>query len=154
MKRNINIRYGNIDDLSALVNFNLSMAKETESKKLDKGLLTSGVSSLLKNPELGFYVVAECDEKVTGSLMITNEWSDWRNAIFWWIQSVYVLPGYRRQGLYRKLYEFVKAEAESANNVCGFRLYVEKNNLDAQRAYESLGMTETYYKIYEEIKRK
>ena len=84
--------------------------------------------------------------------MVTTEWSDWRNGLFWWIQSVYVRSQYRRQGIYRQLYAFVKHRAAADGNVCGFRLYVEKNNLTAQKTYEALGMKQTNYKLYEELR--
>ena len=143
-------------DVRALVEFNLLMARETEAKDLAVEVLTAGVEYLLRNPRHGFYVVAEHDtiehqSEVTGSLMVTYEWSDWRNGVFWWIQSVYVKPEFRRQGIYKRLYEFVKALAANETGVRGFRLYVEKENHTAQQAYERLGMTETYYKMFEEL---
>ena len=128
------------------------MAKETESKELIAGVITAGVKALLAKPELGFYLMAEQHGTVAGSLMVTTEWSDWRNGSFWWIQSVYVLPANRKQGVYRRLYEFVKSEAEQNKRVCGFRLYVEKGNITAQKAYAALGMHETDYKFFEELK--
>jgi ribosomal protein S18 acetylase RimI-like enzyme len=117
------------------------------------------VENLLRDERYGFYVVAEyCasadSREVAGSLMVTYEWSDWRNGVFWWIQSVYVKPEFRRQGVYRRLYEFIKQRAAQESNVCGFRLYVEKENRIAQATYERLGMTETYYKMFEELCRK
>jgi ribosomal protein S18 acetylase RimI-like enzyme len=84
--------------------------------------------------------------------MVTTEWSDWRNGMFWWIQSVYVRPEYRRQGLYRELYARVKELAEQEPAVCGFRLYVENENVNAQKTYKALGMSETGYKLFEELK--
>ena len=152
MSREIMIRFAGAEDLEALVAFNRAMARETESKELAVEVVSAGVSALLEKPELGFYLVAERQGEVLGSLMVTTEWSDWRNGTFWWIQSVYVLPAARRQGIYRRLYEFVKAEAEKQTGVCGFRLYVERENIRAQETYRSLGMTETGYKVYEELK--
>ena len=81
--------------------------------------------------------------------MITMEWSDWRDGTFWWIQSVYVEPSCRRSGVFRRLYAFVKSRAESEPDVCGLRLYVEHENITAQKTYQSLGMQITPYKIYE-----
>ena len=101
---------------------------------------------------MGFYLVVEDQGDIAASLMVTTEWSDWRNGLFWWIQSVYVRPENRRQGLYRKLYKSVKALAESETNVCGFRLYVEYYNTNAQSTYRALGMEETVYKVFEELK--
>jgi ribosomal protein S18 acetylase RimI-like enzyme len=156
MNRNWNLRLADERDVRALVEFNLLMARETEAKDLAVDVLTAGVEHLLRNPRHGFYVVAEHDtaehrREVSGSLMVTCEWSDWRNGVFWWIQSVSVRPEFWRQGIYKRLYEFVKALAAHEKGVRGFRLYVEKENHTAQRAYERLGMTETYYKMFEEL---
>jgi ribosomal protein S18 acetylase RimI-like enzyme len=106
---------------------------------------------MIDNPQMGFYLVVELDNGIQASLMVTTEWSDWRNGMFWWIQSVYVRPQYRRQGLYRELYERVKELAEQEPAICGFRLYVERDNTAAQQTYRSLGMSETEYKLFEEL---
>ncbi|MBW4632688.1 MAG: GNAT family N-acetyltransferase [Iphinoe sp. HA4291-MV1] len=130
------------------------MARETEDKDLSLEIVTAGVETLLKNSDFGFYVVAENNDKVAASLMVTTEWSDWRNGRFWWIQSVYVHPKFRRQGIYRKLYEFVKEKARNEQNelrICGFRLYVDHQNTVAQKTYKALGMKDTGYMIYEEL---
>lgn len=155
MDQQISLRLADERDVEALVRFNQAMARETEAKELAVETLTAGVRNLLRNNQYGFYVVAETThvagrEGVVGSLMITYEWSDWRDAVFWWIQSVYIAPEFRRRGVYRKLYEFIKDRA-AEQNVCGFRLYVERENVAAQRTYERLGMTEAHYKMYEEI---
>ena len=126
------------------------MAQETEEKTLLPAVILAGVKALLANPAYGFYLVAEMDEKVVACLMITTEWSDWRNGVFWWIQSVFVIPDYRRQGIYRRMYERVKDLASQEPNVCGFRLYVERDNMRAQSTYRSLGMVETPYRMFEE----
>ncbi len=152
MPENIRIRPGKMGDADIITEFNLAMALETENKRLSEDILSKGVENLLANPELGFYIVAECKGEIVGSLMITKEWSDWRNGIFWWIQSVYVRSDYRRKGVYRSLYSYVKLLSEKEENVCGFRLYVEKDNQIAQKAYRALGMSEAHYKIYEELK--
>lgn len=152
MSAEIAVRLAVRRDANDLVQFNRAMARETESKNLVEEVITAGVSELLDNPNLGFYVVAEFEGEVIGSLMVTPEWSDWRNGTFWWIQSVYILPTHRRKGIYRQLYEFVKNHANENGDVCGFRLYVEKDNLPAQKTYESLCMKETNYKMYEELK--
>jgi ribosomal protein S18 acetylase RimI-like enzyme len=144
------IRKGRIEDAEILAKFNQFMALETENKKLDYDTVFRGVNNLIKNPQYGCYFIAE-KNKILGSLMITTEWSDWCNGLFWWIQSVYVHPEYRRQGVYRKLYRFVKERAKKESNVCGLRLYVEKDNLVAQKSYEALGMKETSYKIFEDL---
>jgi GNAT superfamily N-acetyltransferase len=101
-------------------------------------------------PGQAFYLVAERDGATVGSLMITTEWSDWRNADFWWIQSVYVRPGERRAGVYTALHRDVRRRARAAEDVCGLRLYVERDNAAAQAAYEELGMEAPPYRMYEE----
>lgn len=147
----MNIRIAVATDAGSLVEFNQAMALETEGKRLDAEKLTSGVSAIFSDQQKGFYVVAEDDVNIAGGLMVTSEWSDWRNGWFWWIQSVYILPEYRGQSIYSKLYDFVKAKAAEQGNVCGFRLYVEKENEHAQAVYQKLGMTETYYLMFEEM---
>ena len=148
--KKINIRVARQVDVSLLVKFYQLMAWETEQKKLDEVVLSKGVSALITDDTKGFYLVAEYNNEVVGSLMVTTEWSDWRNGVFWWIQSVYISPDYRRQGIYAQLYAQVKVLAEQQKNVCGFRLYVEKENFIAQKTYEKLGMEETHYLMYEE----
>ncbi len=149
---NINIRIGNESDIDYLVSNNLSLAKETENKELSKDVVTEGVMNLLNHEDLGFYLIAEAEGQKVGSLMITTEWSDWRNGLFWWIQSVYVEPTYRRQGIYRELYQYVKSLAADHDKVLGFRLYAAKANEIAIKTYETLGMKETYYNLFEESK--
>lgn len=147
----LKIRKAVLADTAVIAEFNQKMALETEHKELIPELILAGVNSLLNNPAYGFYLVAEFEGQVVGSLMITTEWSDWRNSVFWWIQSVYVRVEARRQGVYRKLYAAVKALAAEQGNVCGFRLYVEKDNHQAQHTYRELGMQITDYLIYEEM---
>ena len=139
------------EDIDALIGFNEAMAFETEGKKLFTGTLRKGVEAVFEDSQKGFYLVAEDNGRAIGGLMVTFEWSDWRNAWFWWIQSVYVDPEYRGQRIYSQLYDFVKNEASAAGNVCGFRLYVEKENAHAQRVYERLGMKQTYYLMFEAV---
>ena len=138
------------DDAPIIVEFNLAMARETEAKELAPEVLRAGVAHFIERPRYGFYLVAEEAGRVVGSLMVTYEWSDWRDGLFWWIQSVYVRPEFRRRGVYRRLYEFVKQLAAREPNVRGFRLYVERENLAAQSTYERLGMRESHYLMYEE----
>lgn len=145
------IRQALAQDAAELAEFNISMARETESIELIPEVIRAGVEAMIQHPERGFYLVVELDNGIQASLMVTTEWSDWRNGTFWWIQSVYVRPQYRRQGLYRELYERVKELAEQEPSVCGFRLYVERDNQVAQQTYASLGMCETEYKIFEEL---
>ena len=146
------IRRATLEDAQALADFNREMAKETENIELLPEVIAAGVKAMIERPQMGFYLVAEDQGELQASLMITTEWSDWRNGLLWWIQSVYVRPDYRRTGLYRLLYQQVKKLAETETGVCGFRLYVEHDNHVAQKTYEALGMQQTAYKIYEELK--
>jgi ribosomal protein S18 acetylase RimI-like enzyme len=148
---NVNIRIASLKDTSAIADFNRAMALETENKILNSEILLQGVTSVLKKPELGFYIVAELKGKVVGCLMITTEWSDWRNGIFWWIQSVYIHPEHRRCGIYSKMYEYIKTMVSENSQICGFRLYVDQKNEIAQKGYVSLGMKKTKYLLFEEI---
>jgi ribosomal protein S18 acetylase RimI-like enzyme len=150
MLKKVNVRVAKHSDITSLVKFNQLMAWETEQKKLNESVLVQGVSALVADENKGFYLVAELNDEVVGSLMVTTEWSDWRNGVFWWVQSVYITVDFRRQGIYAQLYAKVKALAEQQQNVCGFRLYVEKENIIAQKTYESLGMQPTHYFMYEE----
>jgi ribosomal protein S18 acetylase RimI-like enzyme len=146
------IRLARRADAQAIVEFNAAMALETEGKRLLPEVIGAGVRSLLRNPQAGFYVVAEERNQVIAALMITNEWSDWRNGTFWWIQSVYVRPEFRRQGVYKNLYRHIQNMAAKDKRVCGFRLYVERENRRAQKTYRALGMGKTHYLVYEELK--
>ena len=143
-------RAATLDDCEAIQAFNIAMALETEGKSLCPETISRGVRVLIEDPSKGFYLVAEREGAVVGSLLVTKEWSDWRNGAFWWLQSVYVMPVHRRQGIYRDMYRMVKQMARADGQVCGFRLYVEKENQAAQQTYERLGMQETHYKMYEE----
>lgn len=136
-------------DAALLADFNRTMARETEGRVLDAHTVAHGVAAVLADAGHGFYVVAEVGGKVAGALLVTYEWSDWRNARFWWIQSVYVVPDARRLGVYRALHDYVQAQAR-AQGVCGLRLYVEKDNHVAQGVYRSLGMRPGHYHIYEQ----
>lgn len=139
------------DDTETLVAFNQAMALETESRSLATKTLRPGVEAVLRDPQHGFYVVADTGNEIAGALLVTCEWSDWRNGRFWWVQSVYVRPEHRRRGIYRMLHEFVRERARSAGDVVGLRLYVERDNAVAQRTYAELGMNETAYRMYEEM---
>ena len=143
------IRRANKADVDALVDFNQRIAMETEGVALDAATLNGGVDRFLERDRYGFYTVAEKDGEIVGSLMITYEWSDWRNGVIWWIQSVYVRKDHRRQGIYTALYENARRLAAAAGDVCVFRLYVERENEIAQQTYRKMGMHETAYRIFE-----
>ena len=126
------------------------MARETESRELEVAVVRDGEGAVFADPGRGFYVVAEIGGAVVGALMVTFEWSDWRNGTFLWIQSVYVRPEFRGRGVYRRLYEHVRAHARDRGDVCGFRLYVETGNEPAQRVYAALGMSGAGYLVFEQ----
>jgi len=146
------IRLAARDDAQVLIEFNSAMALETEDKQLFPEVIGAGVRHLLTHAGSGFYVIAEAGGEVAGSLMITTEWSDWRNGDFWWIQSIYVRPEFRRQGVYRRLYRYVQQLAARRPSVCGFRLYVERDNRRAKAAYRAAGMQQTRYLVFEALK--
>lgn len=147
----MNIRTAKREDAETIISFQQNMAMETEGMKLDDNLIGAGVNAVFGEPTKGTYYVAEENGKVVASLMITYEWSDWRNSNIWWFQSVYVLPEARRSGIFRKMYNYVKAEAQK-QGIPGLRLYVEKDNLRAQQTYEAMGMDGEHYRLYEWFK--
>jgi ribosomal protein S18 acetylase RimI-like enzyme len=152
MLTDVIIRHADLDDADSIIEFNCALALETEGINLVFDVVSEGVKKLLQDQNLGFYLVAQKNEEIIGCLMITSEWSDWRNSVFWWIQSVYVRPDSRKQDVYRSLYQFVQNIANKNSDVAGFRLYVEKENFKAQNTYVSLGMAETQYLMFEELK--
>ncbi len=143
------IKLASTEDWSIIVEFNAAMAKETENIGLDRSILTKGVQSTLSDSQKGWYYLAFTADKIIGQTMITLEWSDWRNGFWWWIQSVYVLPEYRKQGVFRSLYEHITEEAQSQSNVAGIRLYVDRDNIPAQNTYVQLGMEASHYRFFE-----
>ena len=144
------IRPAQRGDIAAVAEWNVAMAWETEQKRLDLGLLERGVTAVFDEPRRGFYMIAEHDGRAVGCLLVTYEWSDWRNGDFWWIQSVYVTPQARRGGVFRALYKDVARRAKEAGAV-GLRLYVETENLRAQNTYRELGMEQCHYFMYEQM---
>jgi GNAT superfamily N-acetyltransferase len=143
------IRQARLSDSAIIADFNTLMAQETENRRLDRSRVRRGVTALLEDGTKGTYYLAEEKGVVAGQLSITCEWSDWRNGNFWWIQSVYVAPEFRRRGVFRALYQHVNKLAKSRRDVCGLRLYVDADNTRAQRAYDRLGMKESHYQIFE-----
>jgi GNAT superfamily N-acetyltransferase len=143
------VRVANHHDIPSIVRFNAAMASETERKQLDLNTLTRGVEAILSDSTKGIYYVAESEGRAVGQLLITYEWSDWRNANFWWIQSVYVEKEYRGRGIFRSLFHHVVALARNRPDVCGIRLYVERANTKAQKVYEQLGMQRSHYDMFE-----
>ncbi|ODS64377.1 MAG: GNAT family N-acetyltransferase [Arenimonas sp. SCN 70-307] len=143
------IRPAGVADVPRLRDWAVAMARETEDKALDPATVEAGIRAVLEEPRRGAYFVAEREGVPGGTLMLTYEWSDWRNGDWWWIQSVYVDPACRRQGCYAALYRHVSEAAKATPGVCGLRLYVEHHNAAAQRTYESLGMADAGYRMYE-----
>jgi len=144
----ITIRQADPDDAPVIIEFQKRMALETENLTLEDDKITPGVYAVFEQPARGKYFVASDGEKVVASLLITPEWSDWRNTEVWWFQSVYVMPGYRGKGIFRKMYSYIR-DLVIKENVAGLRLYVEQNNLIARRTYEAMGMTSEHYTLYE-----
>jgi ribosomal protein S18 acetylase RimI-like enzyme len=143
------IRRATSGDAEVVVDFNRRLAEESEGKILDPALLKAGVAQALTDPHKGLYFLAEDGGRVVGQIMITTEWSDWRNGWFWWIQSVYVRPEARRRGVFRALFEHVSQAARQDSSVSGLRLYVDEDNHSAQETYRRLGMTDTGYFVLE-----
>jgi GNAT superfamily N-acetyltransferase len=147
----MNIRQAIAADADILAQFNIALAKESEHLDLEPARVKAGVAALLRDPAKGLYFVAEDAGAVVGQLLITHEWSDWRNGDFWWLQSVYVRPDFRRRGVFRALFEHILAKAARQGDVCGLRLYMETGNARARKVYERLGLKETHYHILERL---
>lgn len=150
---NLNVRLARPEDVATITSFSAAMALETEGRRLDLDRLHDGTIALLESPDRGFFMVAELEQadnrQLLGQLMITYEWSDWRNGAFWWIQSVYVDPAWRRLSVFRRMHETVMVTAKTSPNVCGVRLYVEESNGAAQAVYRKVGLTPSSYAIFE-----
>lgn len=137
------------EDAPTIALFNALMAEETEGRRLDPDTLAQGVHEALANSSRGRYYVARVDEELVGQMLITYEWSDWRNGNFWWVQSVYVRQDLREQGVFSALYGHVERLARETPEVCGLRLYVDQHNHSAQQTYQRLGMVKAHYDLFE-----
>ncbi|MGH7217785.1 MAG: GNAT family N-acetyltransferase [Nitrospiraceae bacterium] len=150
----MNVRLATPEDAAMIESFSAAMALETEGRRLDPERLHDGTIALLESPDRGFFMVAELensgDHRLLGQLMITYEWSEWRNGAFWWIQSVYVDPAWRRKGVYRRLHDTVVAIGKADTTMCGIRLYVARDNQTAQTVYRRVGLTPSKYDVYED----
>jgi GNAT superfamily N-acetyltransferase len=146
---NVSLRRGELRDHSFIVESQMAMAEESEGLKLSLSTLQKGVSRILENSEIGFYLIAEIDNKPSAMLLVLKEWSDWRNAWIYWIHSLFVNPAVRKQGVYRKMYEYLQNEVKSSSEVKGIRLYVDKKNITGQKTYQALGMNGEHYDLYE-----
>jgi ribosomal protein S18 acetylase RimI-like enzyme len=142
------ISRGTINDIEEITGFQIAMALESEGTILDGNKVRSGVKAAMEDESKGTYIVARTDGKPIASLMITREWSDWNNGWYWWIQSVYVMPEYRGQGIFRSMYRKV-IEMAKDQSVAQVRLYVDRHNTNAQKVYQKLGMEECHYLMYE-----
>jgi GNAT superfamily N-acetyltransferase len=145
----INIRPAEPTDASVIAEFNLLLAQETEGLHLEPARVQAGVAALLADRSKGIYYLAQINGVVAGQLMVTYEWSDWRNGNIWWIQSVYVRNGFRRRGVFRQLFKYLEKLAREGNEVCCLRLYMHAENHTARRSYEKLGMHRTPYEVFE-----
>jgi GNAT superfamily N-acetyltransferase len=148
-KIKLNIRKAGLRDAETIARFNMLAAKETENMEIEPDTALRGAKAIIKDPHKGFYLAAETKGQIIGQLMVTNEWSDWRNKYFLWIQSVYVQEDHRKKGIFSALFHHLKEMASYRKDVAGLRLYVEKNNETAQTVYENLGMHKPGYDIYE-----
>ncbi len=149
MENKIKLRKAELRDASTLARNNVEMAKETEGKALDFQTVLLGVKAIIKDPHKGFFLVAEDAGTIAGQMMVTNEWSDWRNKYFYWIQSVYVSRDSRKKGVFSSLYYHLKELASAKKNVAGLRLYVDETNETAQQVYQQIGMDKSGYVMYE-----
>jgi GNAT superfamily N-acetyltransferase len=136
-------------DISVIVDFQKRMALETENLQLDNSIVENGVRAVFEDPNKGFYIVAHQDNRVVASLMLTPEWSDWRNRYFLWIQSLFVVPAFRNNGVFKKMYSYVKELVKTSDDFYGIRLYVEVGNTLAQEVYSKVGMNPDHYKMFE-----
>lgn len=138
-------------DLDFILRANAGLAQESESVELDLELLRPGVAAVLADRSLGRYFIAEQDGRAVGQMMLTYEWSDWRNGLFWWIQSVFVDPGHRGQGIFSALFRHVAEHAGRDPRVCGLRLYVDRANDRAHAIYAHLGLHRSNYEVMEQV---
>jgi ribosomal protein S18 acetylase RimI-like enzyme len=148
----LKIKQARTTDAERIVDFQLKMAKETEDLELDKSLVAKGVKAVFDDPGKGIYYLADFNEQTAASLLITYEWSDWRNAWVWWIQSVYVLPEFRRKGIFQSMYRHITKLSETRSDVGGIRLYVDISNTRARKVYENIGMNGDHYQLFEAMK--
>jgi ribosomal protein S18 acetylase RimI-like enzyme len=144
----ITVRDARADDAETIACYNEAMARETEDLRLDPATIRAGVKAVIDDPGKGKYFVAEVDGRVAGCLLVTYEWSDWRNGTFLWLQSVYVDPEHRRRGVFKALFARVQ-EIGASQGFCGMRLYVDSHNAGAQKTYDRLGMGFRGYLVFE-----
>lgn len=149
---NLKIRQPLENELERIADYQVDMAWETESFRLDKETVKKGVKHVYNNPAIGCYWVAEVDGKMAGALLTLYEWSDWRNSQLLWVHSLYVETAFRQKGIFKTMYTLLQEEVKSRDDLAGIRLYVDKTNLKAQKVYEAIGMTKEHYELYEWMK--
>lgn len=149
----ITIRPAKVHDIPVIAEFQIRLAAETEDVPLDRALVSRGIQALFDDTSKGTYYLAQSGAKIVGCFLITFEWSDWRNAMIWWLQSVYVAESERKKGVFRKMHEYIIEAISSDASIAGLRLYVEKSNLRAQAVYKSLGMDGDHYTVFEWMKK-
>jgi RimJ/RimL family protein N-acetyltransferase len=148
----VSIRKSRPEDLSAIVDFQQRLALESENFHLDATIVTKGINAMFADPSKGTYFIAEVDGEIAGCHSITYEWSDWRNGMVWWIQSVYVVEKHRKNGVFKAMFENLKTLIKNDPNLAGLRLYVDKTNKRAQKVYEAMGMNGEHYSVFELMK--
>lgn len=149
---NFFIRNAEIKDCLYIVDFQIQMALETENRKLNRTIVEKGVKAVFEDPKKGTYYVTLLEDKIIASLLITFEWSDWRNGNVWWIQSLYVVEDYRKKGIFKKMYQFLVESIQNDPKIMGIRLYVDRTNKIAQGVYTKIGMNGEHYQVYEYLK--
>jgi GNAT superfamily N-acetyltransferase len=148
----ISIRKANVQDIPILIDFQLRLAFESENVKLNADTLQKGMKALFDDPSKGFYYVAEDNSEIVGCHMITYEWSDWRNGMVWWLQSVYVKESHRKSGVFRKMHENLISMMRNDPAIIGLRLYVDNSNVRARQVYTAIGMNGNHYSVFEQMK--
>jgi ribosomal protein S18 acetylase RimI-like enzyme len=148
----VSIRKATVTEIQTLIDFQLRLARETENLELDSTTLKKGMQAMFQDPAKGVYYVAEDGQQIVGCFMITFEWSDWRNGMVWWLQSVYVIDSYRKHGVFRLMYNHLMNVIQNDPSITGLRLYVDKTNTRAQQVYKAIGMNGEHYTLYERMK--
>lgn len=148
----ISIRQASDKDIPVIVDFQLSLAMETENIQLDRSIVTDGLNAVFNDISKGTYYVAEADGAIVGCHLITFEWSEWRNGTVWWLQSVYVKESHRKHKVFSTMYDHLKQLIQQDPSVLGLRLYVDKSNARAQNVYKSIGMNGEHYTVFEWMK--
>ncbi len=146
------LRDGRLEDAETIAGFQMVMAKETEDLDLEPGTVRAGIRAVFADPTKGAYLVAEHEGEVVGSLLVIPEWSDWRNGTVLWIHSLYVKPAFRRQGVFRMMFDHLRGRVESSEALMGLRLYVAVGNEVAQQTYRSMGMADDEHRLFEWLK--